>query len=704
VHAPPIRNAALFSPPDAAGGSPRGDVSDTMAGDALDRLVDLARSLFDVSAACIVLLDDDRSWRSAGPGLPPGVLPPDLSFCTDAIRQDAPVVVHDAWLDPRLQHNPVVLGPPHLRFYAGAPLHGPGGFVIGAFCLLDVRPHAGFDARAVRNLAKLAACAGAELGQGAHRQALAQLLTAARAGRQAAERTLSVKTDFIETMSHEIRTPLNGIIGMTEMLLASALRDDQAYYATIMRTAAEHLGRVVNEVLDIAKLEAGAAVERPDFITLEALVAEPISVLAGNLPAGLGFGVMIAPDVPAQVAVDAMRLRQVLINLLGNALKFTREGGVWLEIDCAGPADPASDIRDIVFAVKDTGIGIALDELPRLFSRFSQLPAGAAQDRGGSGLGLAICQHLVRLMGGTITVTSTRGQGSVFAFTLPLPVRGQAAPVAAGRPVLLVEPNAVDRRVIEAQLRRIGAVPTVVADAAQLAKSLCTPAPPFEALILDEATAAQRGLASVLRAGGRLPVFLTVSARAVGVPDAEPGMRRLPKPIDPAALRAYLCPVAGPAAGPAAGPVAGPAATVAFPSPAPPAAPKSLGAAPLRILLVEDNEINQVVAAAIVRKLGHEVTIVASGVAAIGAIAAGTFDLVLMDMMMPDVDGPTTTRAIRKLRGPQATIYIIALTANASTDHQLQCQAAGMNDFLTKPVARPRLEEAIGRYRASRRA
>ncbi len=655
-------------------------IIDSADDDALDALVDLARTLFGVAGAFVTLLDEQRQWVKAGAGITLGDIPRDLSFCVHTVQQHGALVIHDALLDPRFVHNPLVIGPPHLRFYAGAGVRGPGGFLVGALCLLDVRPHPVFDAQRQLALVKLADAASAALAARGLRDNLAARLAMETAARQTAEQTLSVKTDFIETMSHEIRTPLNGIIGMTEMLLASPLRDDQAYYAAVMQAAAGHLGRVVNEVLNIAKLEAGAAGTAASFMTLEELVAEPISMLAGSRKRPLAFGALIDPAVPAEVAVDSMRLRQVLLNLLGNALKFTETGGVWLEITSPGPN--GEGVADITFAVHDTGIGIAPEELPKLFARFSQLPAGEAGHFGGSGLGLAICQHLVRLMGGAITVNSVQGKGSVFAFTLPLPTQPAAAPPpCSGRRILLVEPNPIDRRIIESQLRRLGAVPTIAADARALA-AILSHSEAFDALILDEATAERLGLAAPLRADaptlGRTPVFLTTGTHA----QPEPGTRLLHKPIAPAIWRAALCPDA-------------PAA----PAPAIAAAPAPPAARALKILLVEDNEINQVVAAAIVKKLGHEVTTVAGGLQAIAAVAAGNFDVVLMDMMMPDVDGPTTARAIRKLRGPQANIYIIALTANASREHQRQCTAAGMNDFLTKPVARPRMEEALVRYR-----
>ncbi len=661
----------------------------------LDGLLDLAHALFGAGGAFITLLDEPRTWSKAGAAL--ADLPREAFLALHALQPDAALVVHDALLDPRLAHSPLVLGPPRLRFYAGVPLHGPGGFLIGAVGVLDVRPHPAFDAASEALLVKLAAAAGAALAQRGARAALAGRLALEIAARQTAEQTLSVKTDFIETMSHEIRTPLNGIIGMTEMLLASPLREDQAYYATVMQSAAGHLGRVVNEVLSIAKLEAGAAGEagaQPGFVALDALVSEPVSVLAGSLEKPLAFGVCIAPGVPAEIAVDAMRLRQVLLNLLGNALKFTATGGVWLEVTSPGPN--GEGVSDITFAVHDTGIGIARAELPKLFARFSQLPAGEAPQHGGSGLGLAICQHLVRLMGGAISVKSEQGKGSVFAFTLALPTReASSPPPARGRRVLLVEPNPIDRRIIESQLKRLGAVPSIAADVRALAALLHRPGPAFDALILDEATAAQLGLAAALRKGtgglGRVPVFFTVGGR----PQAEPTARLLAKPIAPASLRAAICPDGAAAPAPPASPAPASAAPVV---PVPPAAQPE-GTRPLRILLVEDNEINQIVAAAIVKKLGHEVTTVAGGVPAIAAVAAGAYDVVLMDMMMPDVDGLAAARAIRKLRGPQAGIYIIALTAHASLEHQRQCTAAGMNDFLTKPVARPRMEEALIRYR-----
>jgi signal transduction histidine kinase/CheY-like chemotaxis protein len=655
------------------------EILDTAAEDAFERIVDLATALFNVPAALISLIDSDRQWFKANRGIGVPQTPRDVAFCAHTILRDDICLVSDATCDARFAANPLVTGAPGIRFYAGAPLKSEDGFSLGTLCLIDFVPRPDFGTAQAQALTRLAALAADEIALRARRRDFTALVAAEAQARAAAAEAIAVKTDFIETMSHEIRTPLSGIIGMADMLSTSGLRDDQARYAATLKTAAAHLLQIVNDVLDFSKLEAGALQPEPGPCNLTALVEEAVAVLAPQARAyELGLGAVFAPGVPREVVVDVTRLRQILLNLIGNGLKFTNYGGVYVAVR----AEPESDgSAAITFEVRDTGIGIPEADLPRLFKRFSQLGAKGKRQTSGSGLGLAISHHLVRLLGGEITATSEQGKGSVFSFTLRLPVQpGAAAPAApplAGRRVLVAEANIVDRIVLRRQLEGLGASTAGVAEAEGVGAALADgrrASQPFDTLLLGEGLAGAYGAAS----GRHGPVRIVHCVADAAIPaDAV----AIIKPATEAALLHALA-EAVPARAPE--PVSAPAETRA--------------ALPLNILLAEDNEINQIVAQAMLGSLGHALTIVQNGVDAVAAAASGQHDLVLMDMMMPGIDGPTATRAIRKLRGPAAGLYIVALTANASAEHRRQCLEAGMNDFVTKPVTRKSLAETLQRY------
>jgi CheY-like chemotaxis protein len=333
--------------------------------------------------------------------------------------------------------------------------------------------------------------------------------------------------------------------------------------------------------------------------------------------------------------------------------------------------------------VHDTGIGIPAGELPRLFKRFSQLQGSdLRQGGGGSGLGLAISERLVRLMGGNISVQSTLGKGSAFSVMLPVQVQADAPDAAAvplaGRHVLVAEPNPVDQYVLRGQLEALGARVLVVGQAEAVAPALnaaWSAGQAYDTLILAQAFAEQLDINREPQALGPVRVVRTETQGSADM---------LVKPAgEVALLRAVAASVPLPAS---------------LAPPAPVAEPAAEPSRPLHVLLAEDNEINQLVASAMISSLGHELTLVVNGIEAVSAAATGGYDLVLMDMMMPGIDGPTATRAIRKLRGPAAEVYIIALTANATPEHRARCLQAGMNDFVTKPVTRQRLNEALQRY------
>lgn len=661
------------------------EVLDTPAEEAFDRVVHLAAAVFAMPTALISLVDRDRQWFKAVHGLGVRETPRDAAFCAHAILRGEVCQVSDAQDDPRFADNPLVTGAPHIRFYAGAPLRTEDGYNIGTLCLIDYVPRPDFGPAQREALARLAALTADEFSLRMRQRELLMLAAAEAEARAEAAEAVAIKAGFIATMAHEIRTPLGGIIGMVEMLNASGLREDQAHFATTLQAAAAHLLRVVNDVLDFSKLEAGALETEPAPCNLTEIVEETIYVLApAAREAELAIGAVFAPGVPRLVVADSVRLRQVLFNLVGNALKFTNSGGVYVTV--RGEEEKADGTAAIHFEIRDTGIGIPEADLPRLFQRFSQLhPTGARRDTG-TGLGLAICRHLVRLMGGDIQASSVLGRGSAFSFTLRLQLQPGAPalspPPLAGQRVLLAESNQVDQFVLRQQMEALGALVTCVDDPAAIGPALTAArraGSPFGTLILSRQAAAQLEVDAELEAGGQpFGPLRVVRTQAGGSPGAG---AVLAKPAGETALLAALRPRLAPA-------------PISAPTPAAQPAP----ARRLRILLAEDNEINQLVASAMLGSLGHELTIVANGIEAVAAAATGQHDLVLMDMMMPGIDGPTATRAIRKLPGPQAGIYVIALTANAAPEHRALCLAAGMNDFITKPVTRRHLTEALQRY------
>jgi signal transduction histidine kinase/CheY-like chemotaxis protein len=656
-----------------------------------NRIVDLAADIFNVPVAVISLIDRDRQWFKATHGTDLSGTPRQHSFCAYAILSDEVCLVPDATRDARFANNPLVTGEPGIRFYAGAPLHTDDGYKVGALCLIDFLPRADFGPRAQETLNKLADIAADALRLRLRKAELRQSVEENAAARRVAEQANAVKAEFVQTVSHELRTPLGAIIGMADMLGSSGLQRDQLHYVTTLRDAADHLLFVINNILDFSKLEAEAIEFDPHPCNLTELVEGTAAVPAPVAQAHeLELGTIFGPDLPRDVMCDRMRLRQVLLNLVGNALKFTNFGGVSIEITKAG--EEQDGMLPLRFAVKDTGIGISQADLPRLFERFSQLRASTAREYGGSGLGLAISHRLVRLMGGELEVSSVFGQGSEFSFTLKLRLQPGATapswPDFAGKHVLVASANPVTCHVLKNLLTTFGAHPASVASMREIAPLLHRArqqGAAFETLILGAETdmdlEAEAEAAQSTQAYSGLHV-VRLLRQAAATPDGATG---LAEPVTETRLAAALR---------AKSPVSEPQN-----QDAPPPAPLPAGER-LSILLVEDNEINQMVAVAMLTSLGHEVDIATNGLDAITTAATGKYALILMDMMMPGIDGPTAARAIRNLGGAEAQTYIIALTANASAEHRALCTEAGMNDFLTKPVTRTHLRMALARYTA----